>query len=55
MKIRKKEVLKESVLIDKAFQQENLVCIAQLVEHQTRDLEVQGLNPGSGSNFSLEI
>ena len=26
-----------------------------MVEHQTRDLEVRGLNPGPDSNFSLEF
>ena len=26
-----------------------------MVEHQANDLEVQGLNPSPGLNFSLEI
>ena len=26
-----------------------------MVEHQARDLVVQGSNPGPGSNFSLKI
>ena len=29
--------------------------IAQVVEPRARNPEVQGSNPGSGSNFSLEI
>ena len=29
--------------------------IAQVVERRARNPEVQGSNPGSGSNFSLEI
>ena len=33
----------------------NWTRIAQVVEHQARDLEVRGSNPGLGSNFSLEF
>ena len=29
--------------------------ITEVVEHQARDLEARGSNPGSGSKFSLEI
>ena len=29
--------------------------ITQMVERQAGDLEVQGSNPGPGSNFSLDI
>ena len=33
----------------------NLTRIDQVVERQTRDLEVRGSNPGPGSNVSLEF
>ena len=28
---------------------------SSMVERKVRDMEVQGLSPGSGSNFSLDI
>ena len=31
------------------------IRIAQVVERRARNPEVRGSNPGSGSNFSLEI